>query len=696
METHEQSTQSPRILAVDDEPNALRTLEQFLRASGCEVESTQDPAIALSRVKHSKFDAVIIDQRLPGKTGLEILREIRKHHHDQPAIIISGVIPPEDVLQEMEQLNVIFVSKARLSSIFEKVKMLLEFEGKPRATGDDSTRMLVSNSLGGARIWLSGAVAEGMTEEQKFALLDFVRRFARRVFTLGGHIVHGSHPSFTPVLLEEARRYQERGGRKDCLILAVSRHWSKDPIYAPPDEWRQVSMVYETPDDSGEDARDKSLKILRSWMVSRSDAIVAVGGQWWESVAQRAGVPVELELAIQRGLPCFLLGGHGGAAQDFVEQHPEIFSQLKNGLDRDANRKISTNENVASLAEEICEHLERLALVRGRGSDGVSFRILALDGGGLKGAFTAAVLATWERQTRLRIVEHFDLIAGTSTGGILAIGLGLGLSAQTMLQFYKERGPVIFPVTRLRGRIRHTLRHIAMPKYSQALLLRELQTAFHRSPDPYCLKDSLCRLLIPAYHAVGGASYVFRTPHHPDLTADANTEAAHVALATAAAPTFFSAARIANMIAESCFFDGGVWANSPAMAAVVEATCFLGIPLERIDLLSIGTTEEPFTVRKQDRAGVIGWLRKKRILDLLMNVQQESSLKLARQLVTDPRFLRVNRVTAPGSYRLDGPNEIADLAALGNIEAGQTEILAQVKSRFLNGVSVIPWESYAK
>jgi hypothetical protein len=149
------------------------------------------------------------------------------------------------------------------------------------------------------------------------------------------------------------------------------------------------------------------------------------------------------------------------------------------------------------------------------------------------------------------------------------------------------------------------------------------------------------------------------------------------------------------MIAESSFFDGGVWANSPAMAAVVEATCFLGIPLERIDLLSVGTTESPFTVRKQNRAGVIGWLRKKRILDLLMNVQQESSLKLARQLVSDPRFLRVNRVTAPGSYSLDGPNEIADLAALGNMEAGQTEILAQVKSRFLNGVSVIPWESYA-
>lgn len=560
-----------------------------------------------------------------------------------------------------------------------------------------SRHFLTPDSLAGARIWLSGAIPEieGITEAQRSAILDFVRRFARRVFERGGHIVHGSHPSLTPTLLEEARRYQGKGGRKDCLILAVSRHFSKNPNNAPPDEWRQVAMVYETPEATGERALDESLELLRKWMVSRCDAIVVVGGKWWQSVAGRAGVPLELELAIERGLPCFLLGGLGGAARDYVERHPEVLTQLKNGLDQSANREISTKEDVGSLAEEVCAHLERLPLVRGRGSDGVTFRILALDGGGLKGAFTASALATWEKQTGLRIVDHFDLIAGTSTGGILAIGLGLGLSGQEMLDFYRRRGPVIFPVTRLRGRVHHTLRHVVVPKYSQAILLRELEAAFNRGGNRPRLKDSRCRLVIPAYHAVGGTSHLFRTPHHPDLTADADTEAAHAALATAAAPTFFTAAKIANMVAESSYFDGGVWANSPAMAAIVEATCFLRIPLERVDVLSVGTTDEPFTVRKQTRAGVIGWLRKKRILDLLMNVQQESSLKLARQLVSDARFLRVNRVTAPGSYRLDGPKEIGELADLGNLEALRTEVLGQVKSRFLNGVSTTQWEPYA-
>ena len=120
-----------------------------------------------------------------------------------------------------------------------------------------------------------------------------------------------------------------------------------------------------------------------------------------------------------------------------------------------------------------------------------------------------------------------------------------------------------------------------------------------------------------------------------------------------AAPTFFSAAKIANMVAESSYFDGGVWANSPVMAAIIEAVCFLRIPLERVDVLSVGATDEPFTARWQTRAGILGWLWKKRILELLLNVQQESSLRLARHLVSDPRFLRVNTTTAPGSYEAD-------------------------------------------
>jgi patatin-like phospholipase/acyl hydrolase len=82
--------------------------------------------------------------------------------------------------------------------------------------------------------------------------------------------------------------------------------------------------------------------------------------------------------------------------------------------------------------------------------------------------FSAAVLARLEEDLGLRIVDHFDLIAGTSTGGIIALGLGLGMSPREILEFYTGHGPRIFrDRSRLRG-----VRHLLRAKYSAAPLRR--------------------------------------------------------------------------------------------------------------------------------------------------------------------------------------------------------------------------------
>jgi len=77
------------------------------------------------------------------------------------------------------------------------------------------------------------------------------------------------------------------------------------------------------------------------------------------------------------------------------------------------------------------------------------FQILSLDGGGIKGLFSAAVLAHLEEDLGCKIVDHFDLIVGTSTGGIIALGLGYGLSPQEIVEFYVEQGPQIFAIGHL-------------------------------------------------------------------------------------------------------------------------------------------------------------------------------------------------------------------------------------------------------
>jgi patatin-like phospholipase/acyl hydrolase len=90
------------------------------------------------------------------------------------------------------------------------------------------------------------------------------------------------------------------------------------------------------------------------------------------------------------------------------------------------------------------------------------FRVLSLDGGGIMGAFAASVLATFERDTGKKVVEHFDLIAGTSTGGIIAIGLAMGATAEQLLQFYTTEGPKMFPkatgLSGLLGRVQELFR----------------------------------------------------------------------------------------------------------------------------------------------------------------------------------------------------------------------------------------------
>jgi hypothetical protein len=89
-------------------------------------------------------------------------------------------------------------------------------------------------------------VPSDATEAQKASVVTFVRDFAKAVFRNGGHILHGSHPSLVGPLIEQAKEHIAKGGRKDCLTLAVSKHWSKDRTKVPVQEWRQTCMVYET------------------------------------------------------------------------------------------------------------------------------------------------------------------------------------------------------------------------------------------------------------------------------------------------------------------------------------------------------------------------------------------------------------------------------------------------------------------
>lgn len=212
-------------------------------------------------------------------------------------------------------------------------------------------------------------------------------------------------------------------------------------------------------------------------------------------------------------------------------------------------------------------------------------QILALDGGGLKGLFSASVLKSFELHLGNSIVRHFDLIAGTSTGGLIALGLGLEKPAQEIQDFYIKYGSEIFPNKGLEKKLRF-LNSLLFTKYSNKnlkdILKKLLVSPEHDEP---LLRDSKKRLLIPTFLAANSSPRILKTPHDPRLRLDWKMPMWAVAMATSAAPSYLPPFHYGG----NRYLDGGIWANNPALVAVIEAID-LGASIENIKVLNISTT----------------------------------------------------------------------------------------------------------
>lgn len=307
------------------------------------------------------------------------------------------------------------------------------------------------------------------------------------------------------------------------------------------------------------------------------------------------------------------------------------------------------------------------------------FRILSLDGGGIRGAFTAAALAALERETRQRAVEHFDLVVGTSTGGIIALGLGLGLSAEEVRGFYEQHGSRIFPRTGVLHGWWLTARQVFAPKRSREVLEAALASVF----GDRRLGEAQCRLVLPCYDAVYPRIYLLKTAHDARFAGEYRARAVDCALATAAAPTYFAAAHFPEHPGAH-YVDGGVWANCPVMVGIAEAVHFLGARLDDIDVLSIGTVSEPFSVSQKRRLGGIAqW--NAGLIEVLFRGQAEAALAQAG-LLTGGRVHRIDVQVERGRFSMDDARGVLDLVALGDAEGRKKVHVEKVARDFLNGV----------
>lgn len=274
-------------------------------------------------------------------------------------------------------------------------------------------------------------------------------------------------------------------------------------------------------------------------------------------------------------------------------------------------------------------------------SAGKPFQILSLDGGGIKGLFSAAVLARLEEDLGVRVVDHFDLIAGTSTGGIIALGLGLGLSPREIVEFYTTHGPRIFNQIKWLS----SKKHFFTRKYPQKPLKEALRTCFGEK----LLGESKKRLLITSYDLDRDEVYIFKTPHHPRLKRDHSVEAWKVGLATSAAPTFFECCREVDGVR---LIDGGVWANNPIGVAIAEATSMLGVQVSQLSVLSLGTSDAVvLRGKKLNRGGLLAWA--KTAPDLIIRGQTIGAHTQALHLLGQEKVQRINPKVPDELFGLD-------------------------------------------
>ena len=254
-------------------------------------------------------------------------------------------------------------------------------------------------------------------------------------------------------------------------------------------------------------------------------------------------------------------------------------------------------------------------------------KVLCIDGGGIKGLYSAQVLAKFEEVFNTTIAEQFDLICGTSTGGIIALAASAGISMKDVVAFYEKSGPRIF-AQQWKPFVSPLLivRQASLwSKYSNANLKKELTNVFGSKQ----LKESKTLLCIPAYNVTGGKPRVFKKDYGTQYNRDDCVKYVDVALATSAAPTYFPSHKIDDLV----YADGGLWANNPIMVAFEEYinNFYADNRFNGLSILSISSCEYPYGEMSRLNRGFLCW--KDTLFDDYSQAQSISSQRLLKIII---------------------------------------------------------------
>ncbi len=248
-----------------------------------------------------------------------------------------------------------------------------------------------------------------------------------------------------------------------------------------------------------------------------------------------------------------------------------------------------------------------------------TIKVLAIDGGGIRGIIPAIILSEIQTRLTLDLFHVFDLIAGTSTGGIIALGIGTKCkdngpySPSELVDLYVQNGPAIFKKNLLTP-----LRQIFLPKYSPDALEAALAQFFQDTE----FQTALTPLLISSYDLQGQLPFFFKS-HRIASDPTFNWKVTDIARATSAAPTFFPPLHLTRDNEGYALVDGGVFVNNPSMAAYAEARS-LYPDATQIIVVSVGTgdRQDQITFASAKDWGLLGWA--KQVVPVFMDSVSEA------------------------------------------------------------------------
>jgi len=270
---------------------------------------------------------------------------------------------------------------------------------------------------------------------------------------------------------------------------------------------------------------------------------------------------------------------------------------------------------------------------------GKIFKILSIDGGGIRGIYPAHILQCIEKRLQINLFDTFDMIAGTSTGSIIAAGVATGVPAANIVSMYEEHGAGIFrkkrfwfPGRKLKSMLHPMLSSVYNPQYLEGVLSEVFQDKRLGS-----IKKPL---LIPSTDIGNGCVHVLKSGYSKDFTRDNTVLVKDAVLASCSAPTYFDPHKLDHYL----LADGGLWANNPALAAMIDAQKRLGITQDDIQILSIGTghSKTMYGTNPLRKWGLINGWKHKEFISFILSLQSQSAQNYLNLILRPGQIKRID------------------------------------------------------